>query len=104
MGPFIFHLVTTDYYQQFEHKSYYFPASLEAEGFVHCCFENQIPDIVARYFKGIENLLALKIEIAKLEAEVKLEMAPVGVEYPHIYGEINREAIIAKRQLKKSLG
>ncbi len=100
MEAFIFHLAPTSHYQSFDDPEWYWPDEFEKEGFIHCCYENQIDDIIDRYFKESSNILSLKIMVASLKAEVKVEKAPVGTYYPHIYGKINRGAIVETKLVK----
>ena len=99
MERFLFHLVTPEVFAGFRDSPVYFPPQFAEEGFIHCCFEHQIPDIVDRYFSDIPDILVLQIDTTLLAPPVKMEMAPVGEEYPHIYGKINSDAIVGQRRL-----
>ena len=102
MERYLFHLVTPRIFSNFRDAPTYFPPEFAEEGFIHCCFEHQIPDIVERYFRDIPEILVLQIDTELLSPAVKLEMAPVGEEYPHVYGEINAEAIVGTRKHAKN--
>jgi uncharacterized protein (DUF952 family) len=50
--------------------------------------------VLQRYFVGQKNLLLLHIEEDKLTSTLKYEQATTDELFPHIYGFINKEAII----------
>ena len=52
------------------------------------------------YFVGIAEILLLKIDTNLLEAELKIEPAN-GQHFPHIYGAINKTAIIAIQKVEQ---
>jgi uncharacterized protein (DUF952 family) len=72
----------------------YAPASLTQEGFVHCTDgANEVAATADRYFADQQDeLLALVIDLDRVTAPIKYE-DPRRV-YPHVYGPIEREAII----------
>lgn len=93
MNNIIYHVVTPDYWQQFSAKVDYVPPTFEEEGFIHCCTKAQINYVLTTYFVGVTEILLLKIDANLLESELKIEPAN-GQYFPHIYGAINKAAII----------
>jgi uncharacterized protein (DUF952 family) len=90
----IFHITTEAEWNEANKKGYYEAASLKDEGFIHCCQEEQVQDVLRRYFAGKENLLKLEIETDKLTSPFYYEWSPsVADTFPHIYGVINLEAV-----------
>lgn len=69
--------------------------SLESEGFIHCSFLEQMIKTANRFYKGQSGLLILKIDPEKLKPEVRLEAAENGELFPHIFGEVNIDAVSA---------
>jgi uncharacterized protein (DUF952 family) len=67
--------------------------SLETEGFIHCCYEEQIDFIIQQYFKHEPEVFIIGIKQSQLDYEVKVEASTNGQSFPHIYGPINRSAI-----------
>ena len=68
--------------------------SLDGEGFVHCCEQEQLPGVVARHYAGVDDLVLLVIERGELGAELVHESAPGGGErFPHVYGPIELAAV-----------
>ncbi len=90
---FIYHVVMPDYWQQFEDETAYKPPTFAEEGFIHCCTKAQIDYVLSTYFKGVAEILLLKIDKTRLTSELKVEPAN-GQHFPHVYGAINRSAII----------
>lgn len=88
------------------------PASLAAEGFIHCTTEAAVLlDIANRFYAGQPgDFLVLVIDPERVTAPVKFE-APVpapapgdplaGHRFPHLYGPLNRDAIVAVRPARR---
>ena len=84
----------------------YAPASLATEGFVHCTSGDPLMLDVANRFYGdtAGNLVAVAIETDRLTSEVRWEAPahPDGSEapadaplFPHVYGPLNLDAVVA---------
>ena len=74
--------------------------SLRAEGFIHCSTIAQVIDTANRFYRGQEDLVVLCIEESRLNAELKYEAPtmrhdePAGALFPHLYGELNIDAVV----------
>ena len=69
-------------------------ASLESEGFVHCCTPAQLAGVVRRYYAEVDELVLLTLERGALGAEVRHESAPGSSErFAHVYGPIELAAV-----------
>ncbi len=90
----IYHILPTSEWNKWRNAEHYEHASLKEEGFIHCSTAEQVEGVVDRYFKGVEDLVFLHIDPNLLEAELKYEESTGGELYPHIYGTINRKAIV----------
>lgn len=96
----IYHITTEAEWHAAQAEGYYAAASLASEGFIHCSTEEQVTGVLGRYFKGKTDLVALKIEVAKLVHPPKFELAPsVNEMFPHIYGPVNIDAVKAVERL-----
>ena len=73
----------------------YRAASLDSEGFIHCSFAHQLDAVIARYYGGASEVVVLEIETEGLMSRVLNEPSTGNEIYPHIYGPINRDAIVA---------
>lgn len=74
--------------------------SLQSEGFIHCCTQQQVAGVLERYFRGQTNLLLLEIDEAKLESELRFEKSTNDELFPHVYGPINKTAILTTTRIK----
>ncbi len=96
---YIYHITTkVDWEAQMDSKAYQHP-SLMDENFIHCSFENQVPLVKSRYFVGVDDLLLLKIDTELLLNKLLIEAATNDEFYPHIYGTINKTAILEVSEL-----
>ena len=58
------------------------------DGFIHCSEQEQIRNTLDKYFKGVPNLLLLKIKTINLE-HLLWEQASDGNMFPHLYSSLN---------------
>jgi len=91
----IYHITTAEHYHSFAGKDYYESPALHEEGFIHCSTEDQVSGILQRYFDGQSNLFLLVIDAAKLKSRLKIEAASNGELFPHVYGPVNKSAIVS---------
>ncbi|GAA4421393.1 DUF952 domain-containing protein [Actinokineospora soli] len=75
------------------------PASLDGEGFVHCSDPGTAHLPANALFAGRTDLVLLEIDPARVGAPVVWEPgsppAPGGVWFPHVYGPIPTDAVVA---------
>ena len=90
----IFHITTSNDWALQKHNPEFLPSDYHKEGFIHCCTEKQLAGVMVRYFKGKTGLVLLQLDETKLQAELKYEISTNDEKFPHIYGSINREAIL----------
>lgn len=102
----IYHLVPAQYYKAQPADQPYRPEPFDQEGFIHCTAGLPLLVKIANmYFVSLpDDLLVLEIDSARLDAPLKFEapISPSGeksthdpeVLFPHIYGPLNRAAII----------
>ena len=75
--------------------------TLEQEGFIHCSFPDQVQGTADRYYRDRADVVLLTIEPALVEAEVVHENTSGGTElYPHVYGPIPVDAVVAARPVE----
>ena len=89
----VYHIVLPDVWAAFD-AGLYRAASLETEGFIHCSFAEQLDAVIARYYSGVESVVVLEIDTERLMSRVLNEISTGNEIYPHIYGPINRDAIV----------
>ena len=90
----IYHIVLPETWEQFKSEPFYEAESLKAEGFIHCSYRNQLPEVLERYYKNAEKVLILHINPNLLTSKLISEPSTNREVYPHIYGEINSRAIV----------
>lgn len=90
----IFHIVIPEVWNSYSGVDFYKAESLKSEGFIHCSFENQLDAVLERYYKGVRPVLILEIDSDRLISNYVEESSTNNEIYPHIYGAINRDAII----------
>ncbi len=91
----IYHIVLPDVWEEFKDETFYEAASLQTEGFIHCSFAVQLDAVLARYYSDARDVLVLTVETEKLTSRLVNEPSTNNEIYPHIYGTINRDAIVS---------
>jgi uncharacterized protein (DUF952 family) len=72
----------------------YRPGGFEVEGFIHCSTASQVLKVLRRLFPGRRDLVLLRIDPRLLGSEVWFENLEGGDElFPHIYGELDLDAV-----------
>ncbi len=95
----IYHIVqATDWAWQ-EAKTDYKADSLKTEGFIHLSEKEQIAGVLSRYYQHVPDLLLLHVDADKLDHELKYEMATNDERFPHLYGPLNKDAIVTIERL-----
>ncbi|MDM7922230.1 MAG: DUF952 domain-containing protein [Pyrinomonadaceae bacterium] len=92
---FIYHVVLPAVWESYKTKPSYQTESLHTEGFIHCSYENQVDDVLKRYYSNARRVLILKIDSEKLLSKLVEEPSTGGEIYPHIYGRLNHNAVVS---------
>jgi uncharacterized protein (DUF952 family) len=90
----IYHIVLHETWEEQKGNDLYEASSLAVEGFIHCSYAGQLEAVLERYYSGVEKVLLLTIDPALLTSELVAEPSTGGEIYPHVYGKINRDAIV----------
>ncbi|RNL79798.1 DUF952 domain-containing protein [Nocardioides marmorisolisilvae] len=71
--------------------------TLEQEGFLHASREDQWRATKQRFYADVpEPLVLLEIDPALLTSELRIDEVPeAGDSFPHIYGPLNLDAVVA---------
>lgn len=91
----IYHVVPETDWNGQASASVFAPPTFEKEGFIHCCTKAQLPGVLERYYKGQTGLLLLHLDESKLDYPLIYEMANHDEFFPHLYGRINKDALIS---------
>ena len=105
----ILHLLPAWVSESMGAQDYYLPPAYAADGFIHCIPSDEVMLAVANaYYEGAdEDLVVWDVDDSALVAEVRWEApdpAPppgvaAGVLFPHVYGPIERRAVVRVRRL-----
>jgi uncharacterized protein (DUF952 family) len=76
------------------------PAAPGAEGFVHCSYRGAVAETARLYFPSDAKLEVLRIDPRRVAARVEEATTPRGP-MPHVFGEIPRDAIVARLTLSE---
>ncbi len=98
-GVLIYHIVLPDDWAAFDTELYK-AKSLETEGFIHCSFAEQLPGVIERYYTRYDRVVILEIDPERLMSRMIKEPSTNHEIYPHIYGPINRDAIVRVEERK----
>lgn len=92
-----FHLVPKAYFESLDPRQDYTPSDFALDGFIHCTDSPEEMAHVANvlYKSNLDPHYYLYIDKTSVRASVRYEDA--GHKYPHIYGALNRDAIVAVR-------
>ncbi len=98
----IYHIAEADSWREAQSGGRYEHPSLEAEGFIHCSEREQVGETAERCFSGRQGLIVLFIDETRLQARVVRELAADGRgRFPHIYGTIPVDAVVATLPLAR---
>lgn len=90
----ILHITSKKAWLQARERGSYRHESLETEGFIHCSHPAQVIATANRFFCGQRELVLLEILPSLVRAEIKEESVPLHGDFPHIYGELNLDAVV----------
>ncbi len=96
----IYHFITQSNLDRYLGPEALVLPSLDSEGFIHCSTLEQVLDVANFLEPYSEEMQLLEIDEAKLKPKVKYEDAMSdGRLFPHVFGPINRDAIVAIHHL-----
>jgi uncharacterized protein (DUF952 family) len=97
-----YHLVPREEYERQNQAEDYLPAAFAEDGFIHLTDgADELAAVGNRYYRDDpRSFLALVVDLARVRAPVRYE-DPRQI-YPHIYGPLNRDAIVAVREVPRA--
>lgn len=99
----IYHLLPAASWDSTETRPYA-AKSLEIERFIHCSFAHQVARTANLYFTAEPDLITLEIDADRLSVPVVAEDIGAGELFPHVYGPIDRGAVVAVKKLTRHAG
>jgi len=90
----ILHITTAAQWAEAQTRGAYTADSLATEGFIHCSDPHQVAWVAGQRFRGRTDMVVLKIDPARLAAEIRYENLEGGTQlFPHVYGPIPCAAV-----------
>ena len=75
--------------------------TLDEEGFIHASAAEQVAPVANLFYKGLPGLIVLVIDPDRVRPEIRYERVPGSdAPFPHIYGPLNADAVVATRPLE----
>jgi uncharacterized protein (DUF952 family) len=96
----ILHITQRKQWEQAKNIGAYCSNTLASEGFIHCSTFEQVIGSANRFFKDLTDLVILKIDVDRVIPEIRYEGADENNLFPHIYGELNVDAVIGSIDLE----
>ena len=92
---FIIHSLKENIWNSYKNEKYYGASSIERCGFIHCSEISTYKWVAPNFANETDDYVILVIDTHKLENKVIWEdLGNFGVEYPHIYGLLNTDAVV----------
>ena len=89
----ILHITKRQQWEEAKPIGFYYSSTLETEGFIHCSKSTQIVKVANKFFTNQKELVLLFIDSDQVQAEIRYEPAEIGELFPHVYGELNIDAV-----------
>ena len=90
----ILHITQRQEWEMAKNLGTYRSHTLASEGFIHCSTTAQAIGSANRFFKNQKDLVILVIDIDRVKPELRYEGADTTNLFPHIYGELNIDAVV----------
>lgn len=97
-----YHATPKDHWEASDAAEPYVSNGFADEGFIHCTDSSEgLPDVLTTYYKDTPgDWVVLTIEKDRISSEIRYD-DPDNV-FPHIYGPLNRNAIVGVRDIARS--
>ena len=102
MDNLIYHIVSAEQWAQQKADSTYEAESLQTEGFIHLSRKEQVAGVLSRYYQHTPDLLLLHVDATKLTHQLTYEVATNNELFPHLYGPLNKDAVVAIEKIAYS--
>ena len=98
----IYHILPAAEFDRAKALGRYSGDTLGTEGFIHFSDIHQVLRVANTRFLGRENLSLIEVDLDKLEAPLKYEDGGHGDGelFPHLYGELNLDAVVRELEFK----
>ena len=108
----IYHITTREAWLAARESGEYRPENFSGEGFIHFSGPHQLLGVAHRFYAGRHGLVLLAVDVSRLNAELKYEAAdhpaafPAETDelFPHLYGPLNSDAVVAVYDFEPDAG
>jgi uncharacterized protein (DUF952 family) len=97
----IYHIADPERWKSAAERGLYAADSLESEGFIHCSFAHQVQRSLDKFFRDADAVIILEIDPLLLQSELRFEPADDDT-FPHIYGELNVDAVVMAELVQRN--
>ncbi len=99
----ILHITSRAEWERAKNLGTYRSDSLATEGFIHCSTFDQVIGSANRFFQDKQDLVILSIDPALVTTEIRDEGVDPTNLFPHIYGELNIDAVMQVSDLESPI-
>jgi uncharacterized protein (DUF952 family) len=92
-------VLTAEEFLQLQAGEFHGAAVDRADGYVHLSTAAQLAETVARHFAGQTGLIIAAVDIERLGAAIRWEVSRGGALFPHLYGRLTMDAVLAQAPL-----
>ncbi len=71
----------------------------DADGYIHLSGADQVAETASRHFAGRPDLVLLAVDVARLGPALRWERSRGGQIFPHLYGSLPVDAVVAQYSL-----
>jgi len=71
------------------------------DGYIHLSTADQVEETARLHYTRVRPLMLLEVDRTRLDGEVKWEPSRGGAAFPHLYGRIPLEAVLAALPLRE---
>ena len=97
---YIYKVIPKEEWQEAKKAGIYLGSSMDLkDGYIHFSEQQQIKGTLFKHFKGISNLILLKVETINLES-LLWEQASDGNMFPHLYSSLKTSNVIQEFEIK----
>ena len=90
----ILHITQREQWEQAKFLEVYHGNTLDSEGFIHCSTPQQVIKVANTFFTNQKELVLLCIDADKVKPEIRYEGIEGEEQFPHIYGNLNLDAVL----------
>ncbi len=100
--PVAYKVLTADQMAVLEHQGSFTGAPIDlADGYIHLSTHAQLTETVDKHFAGQTELWVAAVDLEALGEAVQWEPSRGGQLFPHIYGDLPLDAVLAYGELER---